>query len=80
MGYEIVTRLEWRKNSSFNCFCLKTYFMSRKYEDIFNTIIYILYIHTYIYMDEADFNVVYFFKYFVDLQGNYICIIKISFV
>lgn len=31
-------------------------------------------------MDEADFNVVYFFKYFVDLQGNYICIIKISFV
>lgn len=30
-------------------------------------------------MDETDFNVVYFFKYFVDLQGNYICIIKISF-
>lgn len=50
--------------------------MSQKYEDIFNTIIYMLYIHTYIYMDEADFNVVYFFKYFVDLQGNYICIIK----
>lgn len=54
--------------------------MSQKYEDIFNTIIYMLYIHTYVYMDEADFNVVYFFKYFVDLQGNYICIIKISFV
>lgn len=29
-------------------------------------------------MDETDFNV-YFFKYIVDLQGNYICTIKISF-
>lgn len=59
------------KHSSFNSFTLKHILCFKSIKTLIQVHTYYIYTYIYIlYMDETYFNVVYFFKYLVDLQGN----------